>query len=101
MTRAGRAVAIAVTLWAVALAAVPALAGRSGSASPYRVEIATDPSVVPVGKARLLIRVTDRTGAPATGAQVRALAQMPGMPMGEQEATATEDPARPASTRFP
>lgn len=60
-----------------------------GNAGPYHVEITTDPAVLPVGKATLILKVTDQTGQPVSGATVRVLAKMPGMSMGEQEQTAT------------
>jgi len=56
-----------------------------GSAGPYHVDLKTDPAVIPVGRAKLLITVTDSQGKPVTGASVMTLAQMPGMPMGERE----------------
>lgn len=57
-------------------------------AGPYRVDVVTDPAVVPIGKANLLVKITDSSGKPVTGATVRGIAQMPGMPMGEREQTA-------------
>lgn len=89
---------IAATRWLVALLLVllplPALAGPQTVAGPYRVEISTDPAVIPVGKATLLIKITDAKGAPVEGALVRVIAQMPGMPMGEKEETATPQPGK-------
>lgn len=73
-------------LVAVGLGA-PAVAGPS-NAGPYRVEIATDPGTVPVGKANLLIAVSDAGGKPVEGATVRAIAAMAGMNMGERVQTA-------------
>src|SRR5690242_11555275 len=72
-----------------------ALAGPSGPAGPYRVEITTEPAVIPVGKVRLNLNVTAASGKPVAGAQVRALVQMPAMPMGEQEQAAMPQPGRP------
>lgn len=57
-------------------------------AGPYRVDVVTDPAVVPIGKANLLVKITDSSGKPVTEATVRGIAQMPGMPMGEREQTA-------------
>jgi RND family efflux transporter MFP subunit len=59
-----------------------------GIAGPYRVDLTTNPAVVPVGKAKLIIKVTDQSGKPVTGAIVKAIAKMPGMVMGEREETA-------------
>lgn len=59
------------------------------TAGPYRVDLSSDPAVIPVGRAKLLIKLTDATRKPVGGATVRVLAQMPGMTMGEREETAT------------
>lgn len=83
------------------LSGAPAFAGPTGQAGPYHVEITTDPPVVPVGKARLLIRVTDSAGKPVEGAEVRAIAQMPGMAMGEQEGVAAPQPGQPGVYAMP
>jgi len=56
-----------------------------GQAGPYGVELVTDPAVVPVGKATLDLFVTDAAKHPVEGAEVRAIAQMPNMAMGETE----------------
>jgi len=56
-----------------------------GQAGPYRVELTTDPAVVPVGKATIDLFVTDAAKHPVEGAEVRAIAQMPNMAMGETE----------------
>ena len=62
-------------------------AALGGPAGPYQVEVTTDPAVVPVGKARLLLRVT-QGGKPVEGAKVTTFTAMPGMSMGEREETA-------------
>jgi len=72
-----------------------ALAGPRGSAGPYRVEITTEPAVVPIGKATMLVKVTDTSGKPVEGAQVRALVQMPSMAMGEKETAAQPKAGQP------
>ena len=72
-----------------------ALAGPRGAAGPYRVELSTEPAVVPVGKAQLLVRLTDASGKPVEGAQVRALVQMPSMGMGEKQAPALPKSGQP------
>ena len=71
------------SLLAGALSAAPAM-----QAGAYRVEIETDPPIIPVGKAKLRLRVLDSDGQPVTGATVRTLTKMPGMAMGEREETA-------------
>jgi len=58
--------------------------------SSFRIEVVTDPVVIPIGKANLVVTVTDASGKPVEGAEVRAIASMPGMNMGERE-----QPARP------
>ncbi len=63
----------------------------TGAAGPYQVEVSTDPETVPVGKARLLIRVR-QAGQPAAGVNVTTFTSMPGMNMGERE-----EPARPVA----
>jgi RND family efflux transporter MFP subunit len=80
---------------------VPVSAGPRVTAGPYRVELTTDPAVIPVGKARLIFKITDVGGKPVEGAQVRAIAQMPGMPMGEQEAVAQPQPGQPGVYAMP
>lgn len=60
----------------------------TGKAGPYRVELVADPSVLPVGKATLDVYVTDDSGKPIGGATIKAIAQMPNMPMGEHEQVA-------------
>ena len=64
-------------------------AGPRVQAGPYQAEVTTDPAVIPVGQpTKLSIRITDGSGKPVEGAQVRAIAQMPGMAMGEHEESA-------------
>jgi RND family efflux transporter MFP subunit len=79
----------------VALCRQPSWAGPPAQAGPYRVEVTTEPAVIPVGKARLLIKVSDAQGKAVAGAQVSALAQMPGMPMGEREEPAIAQSRQP------
>lgn len=77
-------------LLSLALAAVSAcLPAKAGA---YRLDVVTDPATVPVGKANILLTVTDPQGTPVEDAQVRAIARMPGMNMGERE-----QPARAGS----
>lgn len=56
-----------------------------GKAGPYRFQVRTEPQVIPVGKAKLYVRVSDSTGAPVEGATVKVLVKMPNMNMGERE----------------
>jgi RND family efflux transporter MFP subunit len=72
-------------------ASVPAKIG------PYRIQISTDPGVIPVGKARLRIDVTDAAGKPVEGVQIRSLVKMPAMSMGEKETVAQPVPGKPGS----
>ena len=48
----------------ITLASVPARIG------PYRLQIYTEPAVIPVGKVRVRIFVTDASGKPVEGAAV-------------------------------
>ncbi len=64
-----------------------------GIAGPYKVSLRTDPRILPVGRAQLILTLTDKSGQPVTDATVRVFAQMPGMPMGEREVTAKAESA--------
>lgn len=59
------------------------------AAGPYKLDVSTDPAVIPVGRANLIIKVTDSAGKPVGDAKVRAIAKMPGMTMGEREEAGT------------
>jgi RND family efflux transporter MFP subunit len=84
------------------LATVPtATAGPRTQAGPYRVEVTTDPAVVPVGRATVLVRITDTAGKAVEGARLRVLAKMPGMDMGEREEPATPQPGTPGAYTAP
>ncbi len=75
-----------IRLAAILLSLLPALAFCvQGQAGPYRVEIVSDPAVLPVGKATLDVAVSDGSGKPVDGVTVKAIAQMPNMAMGERE----------------
>ncbi|MBI3925053.1 MAG: efflux RND transporter periplasmic adaptor subunit [Armatimonadetes bacterium] len=78
-----------VALFAMLLWAVAAQAGPRTTAGSYQIELQTNPPVVPVGKADLVLRITDARGMPAEGLTVRAIAEMPGMKMGEKDKEAT------------
>lgn len=62
----------------------------TATAGPYRLEITTDPAIIPVGRANLLIVVRGADGAPVPDLEVKTFARMPTMKMGEKEETATE-----------
>lgn len=59
-----------------------------GQAGPYHVSLSTEPDVVPVGKARVTVRVTGKDGHAVSDATVTVFAKMPGMNMGEREESA-------------
>lgn len=72
------ALVLAVLLTSLALA----VSVKIGSST---VDVKTDPAVIPIGKANLVISVLDAAGKPVEGAEIRAIASMPGMNMGEKE----------------
>lgn len=67
------------------LAITGAWAQVSTAAGPYRVSMTAQPKVIPVGKARLTFTITSDKGEPLADLEVRAIARMPGMFMGERE----------------
>lgn len=81
-------------LWFLVLSAA-AWAGPTVEVGSYRVDLTTNPPRIPVGKADLILSVVGADGQPLEGAQVRALAEMPGMKMGEREETAQPRPGAP------
>jgi RND family efflux transporter MFP subunit len=96
--RCGVAALLALTAWGVSTSARAAISTQTGS---YRVELSTDPAVVPVGRAKLVIKLRDAFGQPVTGATVSTLARMPGMPMGEREQIALPQPDAPGTYLAP
>ena len=64
----------------------------TSEAGPYRISVHTDPEIIPVGKARIVLDLSRAGGQPVTGASISVLAQMPSMPMGEREEAAVADP---------
>ncbi|MCC7229371.1 MAG: FixH family protein, partial [Fimbriimonadaceae bacterium] len=72
-------------LWILLALPLAALAGVKSQAGPYHIDLQSNPSVIPVGQAILLLKVTDQGGKPVDGLQIRTLARMPGMSMGERE----------------
>lgn len=83
------------------LLAPAAEAAIQAEAGPYRVQLTTEPAVVPVGQARMILTISDSAGKPVEGAQVRAIAEMPGMPMGEREAAAPQISGQPGAYSMP
>jgi RND family efflux transporter MFP subunit len=72
-----------------------------GSAGPYKIEVVTDPAVVPIGRATLRLKVSDSAGQPVADADVRTLTGMPGMFMGEREQQAIPVPGEPGAYTSP
>lgn len=64
-------------------------ASIEAQSGPYRVTMTSQPAVVPVGSAKLTLRVADAKGTPLDGLEVRVIAKMPGMFMGERESLAS------------
>ena len=69
-------------------------AGLQGQSGPYNVELTTIPAVIPVGRVQLLLKITTH-GQPVIGATVKALVQMPGMPIGERNELAAPQIGKP------
>lgn len=74
-----------VLLWILLTLPLAAIAGVKSQAGPYRIDLQSNPSVIPVGQASLFLKVTDQAGKPVDGLQIKTLARMPGMSMGERE----------------
>jgi RND family efflux transporter MFP subunit len=68
----------------------------SAQSGPYEIQLSTVPEIVPVGKAQLFIHLESQ-GKPVIGADVKALAAMPDMPMGERAQMATPPPDQPGT----
>jgi RND family efflux transporter MFP subunit len=87
-------------LWIVIVLALLhgfAAAQITGSAGPYRLSATTQPAVIPVGRARVILEVTDAQGKSLDGLEVRGIARMPGMFMGEREQSANPVPGQPGA----
>ncbi len=69
------------------LAVIPAFcfAEVNARAGEYRITLTTQPKVIPVGQAKVVFNITDASGKPLDGLDVRAIARMPSMFMGERE----------------
>ena len=78
-----------------------AIAGVKSQAGPYRIDLQSNPSVIPVGQANLVLRVTDQAGKPVDGLQIKTLARMPGMSMGEREQLAKPVSGSPGTYSAP
>lgn len=85
---------VAATMFGNLFYASAVQAAIQGQAGPYQIEVSSDPATIPVGPAKLVIKVT-AAGKPIDGAQVTAIAQMPGMPMGEREEAAVPQAGQP------
>ncbi|HEY3266952.1 MAG TPA: efflux RND transporter periplasmic adaptor subunit [Armatimonadota bacterium] len=98
----GRWAAAAIGLIALSIVSPSiALGGPRQQAGPYRVEVATDPAVIPVGSAKLLVRVSDADGNPVAGAKVGGLVKMASMDMGETEMPAAAVSGQPGVYEAP
>lgn len=86
-------------LFLLAVCMVPSLclAGIDAQAGPYHVSLNTQPRVVPVGQAKVVLKITDQNGKPVDDLDVRAIARMPGMFMGEREQRAAPVPGEPGA----
>jgi RND family efflux transporter MFP subunit len=67
------------------------------TAGPYKVSVTTEPQVLSVGSAKVVVKVSGPDGKPLPRASVHVLAQMPGMPMGEREQVATPVQGKPGT----
>lgn len=78
---------ILIRLFVVFLSLIPAfcLGGVGAQAGPYRLTLTTQPKVIPVGQAKLVVEVTDSAGKALDSLDMRGIARMPGMFMGERE----------------
>ncbi len=70
-------------------------ASVEAQAGPYRISLTTQPKVIPVGKAKIVFTISDTSGKEMEGLDVRAIAKMPGMFMGEREQKANAVPGEP------
>lgn len=91
-------IALALLLMLPFAAPAQAVATNAGA---YHISITSDPSVVPVGSAKLRLRIVDRAGKPASGLSVKVFAQMPGMPMGERDQQAAPVWGQPGTYEAP
>ena len=83
------------TLAPALLVPIAAPAGPMTAAGPYRIQLATSPDVIVVGKGKLLLKITDAAGKPVEGARITTMAKMPGMNMGEREQPAAAQSGQP------
>jgi RND family efflux transporter MFP subunit len=78
----------------------PSTASVVAQGGPYEVHLTTEPAVIPVGRANLLLEVRSN-GQPVQGASSSTLLKMPGMNMGERETPAVQVPSRPGFYKAP
>jgi RND family efflux transporter MFP subunit len=90
------------TVWIALCLSLPAvsLASVDVEAGPYRVKLQTQPTIVPVGSAKVALEITDASGKELDGLEVRAIARMPGMFMGEREQRANPVPGDAGAYQF-
>ena len=81
--------------------APPVAAGPRSTAGPYQVELTTDPPVIPLGRAFVVLHISDASGEPLADARVAVLLGMPAMKMGEREEKALPVPGQPGFYRAP
>lgn len=91
--RAIASLVVAATLFVVAAVAAGSVEATAG---PYRVSMVSQPSTIPVGQAKLVFTITT-DGEPAENLDVTAIAEMPGMIMGEREQKATPVTSEPGA----
>jgi RND family efflux transporter MFP subunit len=92
-----RLIRLSVPMFLTGAMLTPTMASVPARIGPYRLQIYTEPAVIPVGKARIRIDVSDESGKPVEGVEIRSLVQMPSMSMGEKETPAQPVPGRSGS----
>ena len=95
-------IAASLTLLFVCLLPNEATASVRQRIGSYDVVLTTNPNVIPgSGKATLILQIRDRSGKAIEGAEVKAIARMPGMPMGEREEQARPRAGQPGIYEAP
>ena len=98
LNRFGTFLAACIIIIFFASAANADLHGTGGS---YQLDIATSPAVVPVSSLTINVLLRTSAGSPVSGADIKNLTQMPGMPMGEIDETATPLAGQPGVYTVP